>query len=228
MLLASIVAVVVGAQTFDVATVKSTPADQAGPEQPSIVQFLPNGFRRTNSTLRTMVRTAFDVQEYQVAGGPDWADRLRFDIEARHRGSVARPEVLRMLQGLLADRFQLVTRRESREGATYDLVRVTGGRSLPAAPDSTPANVRPGSYSGRRTLAQLAQYLGGIVNRPVVDRTGLTGIYDLQLTFAADLRDADKPTIFAALQEQLGLRLEPARGPVDTIMIERASLPEAN
>ena len=192
------------------------------------MQFLPNGFRRTNSTLRTLVRTAFDVQDYQVTGGPDWTDRLRFDVEARHQGNVARAEVLHMLQGLLVDRFQLVTRREVRDAATYDLVRVVGARPLTPTPDSTPATVRPGSYSGRRSLAQLAQYLGGIVGRPVADRTGLAGIYELQLTFAADLRDTDKPSIFAALQEQLGLRLEPSRRPVDTVVIERASLPEAD
>src|SRR3954467_15309617 len=78
------------AQSFEVATVKLTSADQQGIEQPSIVQFLPNGFRRTNSTLRTLVRTAYDVQEYQVLGGPDWVARDRFDIEGRQAaGNVA-------------------------------------------------------------------------------------------------------------------------------------------
>ena len=77
-------------------------------------------------------------------------------------------------------------------------------------------------------MTQLAQYIGTIVGRPIVDRTGLAGTYDLRLSFAPQLRDADRPTIFAALQDQLGLRLEASRGPIETITIERASLPEAD
>lgn len=216
------------AQSFEVATVKPTPADQLGPAQPSIVQFLPNGFRRTNSTLRTLVRTAYDVQDYQVVGGPDWSDTRRFDIEARHDGSVPRNDVLRMLQGLLAERFALTVRRETKEGAAYDLVRVAGAKTPPEAADSSSATVRVGEYSGRRSMNQLAQYLAGVVGRPVADRTGMAGNFDLRLSFAPDLRNSDQPSIFAALQEQLGLRLDASRGPVETIVIERASLPDAN
>src|SRR3954470_17520893 len=124
------------AQSFEAATVKLTPAEQQGIEQPSIVQFLPNGFRRTNSTLRMLVRTAYDVQEYQVVGGPDWADRRRFDIEARHVGNVARSDVLRMLQALLAERFKLKVRRASNEGATFKMVRVSGAKLPPSATES--------------------------------------------------------------------------------------------
>ena len=175
------------AQQFEVATVKPTPADQAGPIQPSIVQFMPNGFRRTNSTLRTLVRTAYDVQEYQVTGGPDWADTQRFDIEARHGGG-SRPEALRMLQALLADRFQLKTRRETKEGPVFDLVRVNGAKLPAAASESTSASIRPGQYAGKRSMAQLAQYVASIVGRPIVDRTGLIGNYDVQLSFAPDTR----------------------------------------
>jgi uncharacterized protein (TIGR03435 family) len=215
-------------QAFEVAPVKPTPADAIGPAQPSIVQFLPNGFRRTNSTLRTLVRTAYDVQEYQVAGGPEWANSTRFDIEARHGGNVSRAEALRMLQALLAERFQLKVRRETREGPTFDLLRIADARPLTPATESSSASVRPGEYSGRRTTAQLAQYLASIVGRPVTDRTGLTGVYDLRLSFAPDLRDADRPTVFAALQEQLGLRLERSRGPVETIDIESAAPPDSN
>jgi uncharacterized protein (TIGR03435 family) len=226
--LACILAIIVRAQSFEVATVKPTPADQIGPAQPSIVQFMANGFRRTNSTLRTLVRTAYDVQEYQVTGGPDWADRVRFDIEARHGGDVPRAEVLRMLQALLAERFQLAIRRETREGPTFDLVRLPGAQPLAPAAESSSATVRLGEYSGQRTMAQLAQYLAAIVGRPVADRTGLTGVFDVRLAFAPDLRDTDRPSVFAALQEQLGLRLEGSRGQVDTVVIERAAMPDGN
>ena len=139
-------AAAVAAQSFDVATVKRTPPEATGVEQPSIVQFQPQAFRRTNSTLRTIVRTAYNVQDYQ----------------------------------------------------------------------------------GKRSMAQLAQYLGSIVGRPVVDRTGVTGNFEMSLTFAPDLRDTERPSIFVALPEQMGVRLEPARGAIETIAIESASLPSAN
>jgi len=216
------------AQSFEVATVKPTPPDQLGPGQPSIVQFLPNGFRRTNSTLRTLVRTAYDVQDYQVVGGPGWSDTLRFDIEARHGGSAPRNDVLQMLQALLAERFALTVRRETREGPTYELVRIAGAKVPSEAADSSSATVRVGEYSGHRSMSQLAQYLAGIVGRPVVDRTGMPGTFDLHLSFAPDLRNTDQPSIFAALQEQLGLRLDASRGPFETVVIDRASLPDAN
>ena len=77
-------------------------------------------------------------------------------------------------------------------------------------------------------MGQLAQYLASVVGRPVADRTGLSGKYDLRLSFAPDLRDTDRPTVFAALEEQLGLRLEPARGPVETIVIVSAKPPTDN
>ena len=218
----------VAAQSFDVATVKPTPAEAAGVEQPSIVQFQPGAFRRTNSTLRTIVRTAFNVQDYQVTGGPDWADSLRFDIEARMTGPATRDETLRMLQALVADRFQLKTRRETKEGPIYRLVRAAGRPLPPQSVDSSSASVRFGEYSGKRSMAQLAQYLGGIVGRPVVDGTDLAGNFDMRLTFAPDLRDTERTSIFAALPEQLGVRLEAARGAIETIAIESASLPSPN
>ena len=214
-------------QSFEVATVKPTPPDQLGPGQPSIVQFLPNGFRRTNSTLRTLVRTAYDVQDYQVVGGPGWSDTLRFDIEARH-GGAPRNEVLRMLQALLAERFSLTVRRDTKEGPTYELARIAGAKAPSEAADSSSATVRVGEYSGHRSMSQLAQYLAGIVGRPVIDRTGMVGNFDLHLFFAPDLRNTDQPSIFAALQEQLGLRLDASRGPVETVVIDRARLPDAN
>ena len=117
-------------QSFEVATIKPTPSENAGPVEPSIVQFLPNGFRRTNSTLRTLVRTAYDVQEYQVIGGPGWADTLRFDVEARFDGTFARDQVLRMLQSLLGERFALNVRRETREGDIFALTVANGGPKL--------------------------------------------------------------------------------------------------
>ena len=140
-------------------------------------------------------------------------------------GPATRDETLRLLQAVLADRFQVRTRRETVEGPMYHMVRADGRRLPPLSSDSSSASVRPGEYSGKRSMAQLAQYLGSIVGRPVVDRTGLAGNFEMQLRFAPDLRDIGRGSIFAALPEQLGVRLEAARGPIETIVIESARLP---
>jgi uncharacterized protein (TIGR03435 family) len=177
---------------------------------------------------RKSMATLGRFRNIEVVGGPPWADRNRFDIEARHAGNITRSDVLRMLQNLLATRFKLNVHRAITEGATFNLIPVPGAKLPPQAAESTSASVRFGDYSGKRSMTQFAQYLSSIVGRPVADRTGMTGNFDLRLSFAPDLRDADRPSIFAALQEQLGLRLEPARGPVETITIESAALPEEN
>ena len=141
-------------------------------------------------------------------------------------GPATRDEALRLVRAVLAERFHLHTRREVSEGPIYHLVRADG-RALPRpSVDSTSASVRVGEYSGKRSMTELAQYLGGIVGRPVVDRTGLAGNFDMRLTFAPDLRAADRTSIFAALPEQLGVRLEPGCGAIETVIIESVGLPD--
>jgi uncharacterized protein (TIGR03435 family) len=224
---------------FDVATIKRTPTGNSGDFEPSIVQFMAGGgFRRTNSTLRTLVRTAYGVHPYQVRGGPDWADSTRYDVEARGSQGLDpnltmsadpnRAQILRMLQTLLTERFQLRVRRETSDGDVYHLVVSERGSRLARVTDSTSASVRIGSYAGRRTTAQLADYLGTIVGRPVADRTGLTGIFDMRLQFTQTLDDPTGVSVFAALREQLGLELKPARGPVEAYVILNAQPPSDN
>jgi len=139
-----------------------------------------------------------------------------------------RAQILRVLQTLLADRFKLRVRHDRREGDTYNLVVSSRGSKLERAPESTSATVRIGLYTGRRTTAQLADYLGSIAGRPVADGTGLTGIFEMRLQFTEILDDPAGVSVFAALREQLGLQLEPARGPVDTYEIVDAQPPTDN
>jgi uncharacterized protein (TIGR03435 family) len=226
------------ANAFEVASVKLTPTENAGNFQPSITLFPPGGsFRKTNTTLKMLVQLAYSVQEYQVSGGPSWVNFDRYDVEAKSERSANRDEVLRMIQTLLADRFQLKLHRETNEGPIYELALGRNGSKLSSVPDSSSADVRIGRYTGRRSMAQLAQYLGSIVGRPVVDRTGLTGIFDIRLEFTPELVpigpngpivDPNGPSIFTALQEQLGLRLESGKGPVETVVIEGAEKPQPN
>lgn len=214
---------------FAAATVKPTPSEARGEIEPSIVMFLPSGgFRRTNSTLRTLVRTAYGVHEYQVVGGPSWTDDDRYDIEAASEEPAPRDVTLKKIQGLLADRFKLQVRQTTREGDVYHLVVSRGGSKLRPVTESTPADVRIGSYSGHRTVAQIADYLGRIVGRPVVDRTGVQGIFDIQLKFTPDPSATAGVSIFTAVREELGLELEPARGSMDVVEILSAAKPSEN
>jgi len=225
-------------EAFEVVSVKVTPPENAGNGQPSITLFPPGGsFRRTNSTLKALVQLAYGLQEYQVSGGPNWVNVDRYDVEARSERNANRDEVLRMIQTSLADRFQLKVRRETKEGPIYELILGRNGSKLASVPDSSSANVRVGRYSGRRSMAQLAQYLSGIVGRPVVDRTGLSGVFDIRLEFAPEfipigpngpIVDPNGPSIFTALQEQLGLRLESSKGQVESLVIEGAERPQPN
>jgi uncharacterized protein (TIGR03435 family) len=226
-------------EIFDVASVKVTPPESAGPAQPSIT-LLPRGgsFRKTNTTLKMLVQLAYGVQEYQVSGGPNWIDAIRYDIEAKAAVDANRDQVLNMIQGLLADRFQLRVKHETKEAPVYHLVaEKTAAAKLSPSQDSSSADVRIGRYSGKRTMTQLAQYLGSIVERPVIDKSGLSGNYDIQLSFTPEtfpigprgpVVDPNGPSIFTALREQLGLKLESARGPVEYVIIEDAQKPAAN
>ena len=226
------------AEAFEVVSIKATPAQNAGPGQPSITLFPAGGnFRKTNTTLRMLTQLAYAVQEYQVVGGPPWANVERYDVEARSGKDSNREEVLRMIQALLADRFQLKLRREAKEDAIYHLTVGKNGPKVRPAQESSSAEIRIGRYGGKRTMSQLAQYLGGIVGRPVIDQTGLQGPFDIHLEFTPDfvpigpngpLADPNGPSIYSAIQEQLGLKLESAKGLVETLFIEEAQRPSPN
>jgi uncharacterized protein (TIGR03435 family) len=137
-----------------------------------------------------------------------------------------------MLQALLADRFKLRVHREMKQGPIYELVATNSGSKLKPVPESTSANVRVGQYNGRRTTAQLAAYLASIVGRPVVDRSGLSGIFEIDLQFRPEpytgFGDPNAPSVFTALQAQLGLRLQTGTGDVETYVIDEAQLPSEN
>ncbi len=199
----------------------------------------------------------------QVVGGPAWINSLRYDIDAKPRGTADPKREWLMWQTLLADRFQLKLHRETRELPIYDLTVIKSGPKLPAAkaagcvsfpPGTTPHYV-PGKvdcgyvagpfdwYPGRLHMegrklhmADLIRQLALVLDRPVLDKTGFRGEFDLNLTFTPDqaLRglpdlggrtDRNFPNIFAALEEQLGLQLVPAEGPVEVLVIDHAETP---
>jgi uncharacterized protein (TIGR03435 family) len=171
----------------------------------------------------------------------------KYDVQASADHSVPRAEMLRMLQSLLAERFKLRIRRETRELPIYALVINKGGPRLQSNQEQLPWNLTRAEgneqHRGRvnhltfenESMPDFAAVLSTLlaVGRFVVDKTGLSGIYDFELNFTpSDLpgpsTDSDAPSVFTAIQEQLGLRLEPQRAPVEFLVIEHVERPDEN
>ncbi len=232
---------------FEVASIKARQPDTPV----SMIGGSPSGsqLRLEAMSLVDLVSWAYAVKPWQVVGGPPWAgvqrDRTqldsttrRFDINARAEGEAARSidEFRRMMQSLIAERLALTFHRESRDTPVYALViDKKGSKLLESAPEA-PGILRMnggGKISGSgATMAQLVNWFSNAngVDRPIVDRTGLTGRYDFTLQWSNALAQTDStdPSIFTAMPEQLGLRLEPARAPVEYLVIDRAEMPGEN
>lgn len=233
---------------FEVATIKpAAPNSDAG----NVIRMeSTNRFAVLNYTVKKLVGAAYNLTPRTIAGGPGWIETEGYDITAVTPGAVlpSREEQMSMLQKLLADRFKLAFHREQRETSIYALTVAKSGSKLK---DSANPGVNPPltnrifpdhvSLPGRgATTAQLASVLQrAVVDRPVVDRTGLNGKYDFDLEWTPDdtqfggqIRGTPaapvRPDLFTAMQEQLGLRLEATRGPVDTLVIDRIERPSAN
>jgi bla regulator protein BlaR1 len=249
---------------FEVASIKPADPDAKG----SQIRFMPGGgLNITNLPLRAMITQAYDVRDFQISGGAGWVGTERFDITARaeraaladgpddfakmtdDQRKTAREQMAERLRGLLAERFQLVVHKETKEQPIYVLGLAKNG---PKLKENTAPGPRQGMSMNRGRLegfaapmAMLGQILSQNMGRPVVDKTGLAGKYDFVLEWTPDLGpDAHAqgfgdgitspapapagPTIFTALQEQLGLRLESQKGPVENIVIDRAEKPSEN
>jgi uncharacterized protein (TIGR03435 family) len=249
--------------SFEVASVKPNKSDNFQ----SVPPIQAGRVTLTNRTLRYLVQFAYStfessLHDVQIISGPNWIDRDRFDIVAKMEGSPAPgPNTANlarlMLRTLLADRFQLKTRQESRELSAYALVVARPdarlGLSLRPRPDLDCEKVAHPPLQGfkepdltgtvplcgllkggRGTLsfrgvpiASLLRpsVLGGL-DRVVIDQTGLQGLFDIDLTWAVDASaPTDVPSIFTAVQEQLGLRLIPTRAAIEVLVIESAQQP---
>ncbi len=238
------------AQSFEVAAIKPTPPDFRG--RFATMQGA-HQFVARNYTLKYMVAAAYNVPPRLISGGPAWVDTDPYDILASTPGE-ARPSVdeqMAMLRTLLADRFKLAIHREPREFSLYALTVAKDGTKLKestAAPDQQPDLVNrvfPDHIllpARNATMAQFASMLQrAVLDRPVVDRTGLSARYDFDLEWTPDETQFDgrlppppnsdtprKPDLFAALQQQLGLRMESSRGAVETIVLDRVERPSEN
>ena len=183
---------------------------------------------------------AFDLPSKELLVGLDWSDTLRFDVEAIAPRDTPPAQLRLMVRRLLEERLHLATRTEQRTLRHIALVVAKGGSKLKDAtePPMPTAQLRGRINHRRMPMRLLASLLSRFEQQLVVDRTGLDGFYEVQLEWAPDtahrLTDTaapppDRPSLFAAVQEQLGLRLEGRRAPLDVVVIQQASqVPEAN
>jgi uncharacterized protein (TIGR03435 family) len=220
------------ALTLEVASVKAS-RDAAAE---SNVDSVRGRLTATNVTVRELIRLAYGVRDYQIERAPAWVDSARFDIAAKSvSGSNNMGDVKSLVRELLAERFQLATHQEARQMAVYWLIVAKGGPKLVAHNDAGP-KLRGGCgrLVGRRmTTDGIATMLSRQLDREVVNQTKLPGEYDVQLNFTPDAGPCRAPddqgvSIYSALQQQLGLKLEPAKGPVQFLMIDRVEKPAEN
>jgi len=236
---------------FEVATIKPTTPDWRGGRYMRMLtahQFEARGYQ-----LRVLLAAAYNLTPQAISGGPAWMDSDLYDILAEAPGQV-RPtleEQMSMLRKLVSERFNLVFHREEKEFSIYALTVAKGGPKLtPSTPVETPEGAPPLVFrlapdrarlpARDATMAELAWVMQrAAVDRPVVDKTGLPGRYDFELEWTPDETqfggnvptgnpEPPKPDLFAAMQQQLGLRLEAARGPIEALVIDQVERPSAN
>jgi len=196
-----------------------------------------------NLTLRDLVRYAYDIHDNQISGGPTWFDTDRWDIVATAGREISEAERRRMLQALLKDRFQMTIRHEMKELPVYALVVAKNGPKLKANTDGVPEEIELdvnekgfSLFIGQNVpVSSIVEILVDPTGRIVVDRTGIAGGFDFKLEWMPDAAhmplingsrppegSAEGASIFTAVQEQLGLKLESTKAPVETLLIERA------
>jgi uncharacterized protein (TIGR03435 family) len=238
---------------FEVATIKPTPPDWRGGRfnrMQSAHQFVAKGY-----ALKILIAAAYGAFPGAISGGPAWIDSDLYDILAETPAEV-RPnlnEQMKMLRKLLADRFNLTLHREQREFSIYALTVAKNGSKLKqstVSPDATPGGPPPLVFmlsperarlpGHNATMAELAAVMQrAALDRPVVDRTGLSGRYDFDLEWTPDETqfggtvptgnpEPPKPDLFSAIQQQLGLRLEATKGPIEALVIDRVERPSEN
>jgi uncharacterized protein (TIGR03435 family) len=208
------------------------------------IEITPGGrFSATNSSLRALLKYGYQVRDFQIAEPPAWFDSQRYDVLARAETEAPEDDIRIMLQSLLADRFQLKLHRESKEMQAYVLtISKTGVKIQPVKTNETGRVSRKGLgfiAGTRASMAQLAEALSDvalngryILDRPVLDRTGLSGVYDFMLTWTPEssgsTSDLSGPSLFTAVQEQLGLKLESQKAQVEILAIDHVEKASAN
>ena len=185
-----------------------------------------------SATLKGLITIAYRVKDFQVTGGPKWVDGDRFEINAKAEGPAKDPELLEMLRTLLADRFQLAIHHEQKMAPAYALVVAKSGLKIKAVEGAEGSSSKGGRgvmTAKGVTMAKLADNLSRNLGAPVADLTETPGAFDFKLEWSVegDANDAQS-ALFAALQSQLGLKLESRKLPIDVIVVDKAVKPSDN
>jgi uncharacterized protein (TIGR03435 family) len=234
---------------FEVASVKATP-----PETRIVGDLVSNSGGRvlaTRCNLELLLEEAFSAEKFQISGGPGWIHSDYFDIDARPPASSKSSKTLarrarindeqkQMLLALLVERFQLKYHRETRQGPVYFLVRTNKKLKLEEAKnkdkDAWPwvgspndGAIRGDGIAGVSiSMAGMASRLSAYLERPVLDRTGLEGTFDFKFEYVPDDPNPDVASSILFSVQELGLKLESGKGPVETIVIDHAEKPTGN
>jgi uncharacterized protein (TIGR03435 family) len=203
-------------------------------------------FSASNASLRQLIVTAYvpnagPLSSPEITGLPGWATTDGYDVQAQPEAGFTptKEQAMEMLQSMLEDRFKLKIRRQPKDTAIYALVVDKGGVKMPMTRATPPGRINFGFgqlSASALTAASLVPILTQAAGRKVVDKTGLTGLYDMELKWTPDQSllppgteiDTTGPSLFTALQEQLGLRLVPETGQVDMFVVESVQKPTEN
>lgn len=230
------------AEAFEVASVKPAKTGVRGYS----IRPLPGRLSVSNATLGMLVAAAYRVYDFQISGGPKWLNADRYDIEAKAAGDTqpTDSQLMAMFQKLLAERFNLQAHRETKEAPVYALEIGKGGPKFQPSKESDEPPLfrvyqRRQITAARAPLSYLVEALSFVVGRPVVDKTGLDGKYDYKLEWTPDetqvrsdesapQAEGNVPSLASAIQEQMGLRLQSQKAPVEIIVIDRAEKASVN
>jgi uncharacterized protein (TIGR03435 family) len=234
---------------FEVASIK---LNKSGNPRVMVAPIRGGRYTVTNIPLQYLVTAAYGIKNNsQFSGAPAWLLSERYDIEAKAEGDPSFDGMLPMLQTLFEDRLKLRFHRETKELPVYALVVSKPGKlheseaECGPPPDSLPAApcrfmILPGHLGGpKEAIVQLADALSRLTDRVVLDKTNLTGTYDINLDYTPEQDqgppplesaplDPNGPSLFTALQEQLGLKLESTKGPVEILVIDHVERPSVN
>jgi uncharacterized protein (TIGR03435 family) len=218
--------------SFEVASIRSN----ASGETDSSSRTQNGRFIGRNQNLRDLIEHAYDVMEWQITG-PAWIFSERFDVLAKPPAGISGDQFEAMMQHLLAERFKLQIHREQRERAVYALVLAKAGLKMTplAGEGQTKTNwSRDHIAAQHMSMARFAERLSRVADRPVVDATGVAGAFNFELKWTPDSSRAKPaessgaqladllPSLFTAIEEQLGLKLEPRKAPVEILVVDHA------
>ena len=230
---------------FDVATIK--PSDPSINALPSIQVNSPGRFSVTNMTMADLIEYAYGIHSFQLINYRDWADSVRYDVNAKavavseenlsNLGGIKRKELweadLCRIRNLLAERFHLATHTSTKIMPVYELIVTKNGSKLRSSKQTVSYRIGRGRIVGHGiTIQVLVDNLSHELSRTLIDKTGLTDSYDMDLSWTPDdetkSEDASSPSLRTALQQQLGLQIVSLKGPVEVLTIDHLERPSPN